>query len=66
MSNPFYRARCCDLAEECRAIAALCFPSTEMRPTIRRWQSIAARRLTPRSWARLPTGVSRDPDENAL
>jgi len=31
MSNRLYRARCCDLAEECRAIAALCFPSTEMR-----------------------------------
>jgi hypothetical protein len=31
MSNPLYHARCCDLAEECRAIAALCFPSTEMR-----------------------------------
>ena len=31
MPNPLYRARCCDLAEECRAIAALCFPSTEMR-----------------------------------
>jgi hypothetical protein len=31
MSNPLYRARRCDLAEECRAITALCFPSTEMR-----------------------------------
>ncbi len=32
MSNPLYRAeRCRDLAEECRAIAALCAPSTEMR-----------------------------------
>ena len=31
MSNPLYRARCRDLAEECCAIAALCFPSTEMR-----------------------------------
>ena len=32
MSNPLYRAECCrDLAEECRAVAALCAPSTEMR-----------------------------------
>jgi hypothetical protein len=30
MSNPLYRAeRCRDLAAECRAIAALCAPSTE-------------------------------------
>jgi hypothetical protein len=32
MSNPLYRAeRCRDSAEEGRAIAALCTPSTEMR-----------------------------------
>ena len=31
MSNRLYRAELCrDLAEECRAIAALCAPSTEM------------------------------------
>jgi hypothetical protein len=32
MLNPLYRAeRCRDLARECRAIAALCAPSSEMR-----------------------------------
>jgi hypothetical protein len=32
MANPLYRAeRCRDLAEEYRAIAALCGPSIEMR-----------------------------------
>ena len=32
MSNPLYRAeRCRDLSEECRAIVALCTPSTEIR-----------------------------------
>jgi hypothetical protein len=32
MSNPLYRAeRCRDLANEYRAIAALCTPSTEIR-----------------------------------
>ena len=32
MSNPLHRAeRCRDLAEECRAIAALSAPSSEMR-----------------------------------
>ena len=32
MSNPLYRAqRYRDLADECRAIAALCAPSTEIR-----------------------------------
>jgi hypothetical protein len=32
MSKSLYRADCCrDLAEECRAIAALCVPSSEVR-----------------------------------
>jgi hypothetical protein len=32
MLNPLYRAeRCRDLAQECRVIAALCVPSSEMR-----------------------------------
>jgi len=61
MSNPLYRAqRCRHLAEECRAIAALCTPSTEMRTHyIRECQSITARWLRPRSWACWPTAVSQ-------
>ena len=54
MSNPFYRAeRCRHLAEECRAIAAFCTPSTEMRTHYSRMaESTRARLPRPKSWAR--------------
>jgi hypothetical protein len=60
MSNPLYRAeRCRDLAEECRAIAAVCLPQPKHLPTIRGRQRITARWLRSRSWAHWPTSVSR-------
>jgi hypothetical protein len=60
MSNPLYLAeRCRDLAEECRAIAAVCLPQPKHLPTIRGRQRITARWLRSRSWAHWPTSVSR-------
>ena len=59
MSNRLYRAeRCRDLAQECRAIAALSAPSTEKRTHYSGCQSITACSLRPRSWLSWPTDVS--------